>query len=146
MVDRHMTCDKCALHEVSVNHECKPRPSASTNNISSTASAMTHAELTDRLAEVERERKELAAMVGRLREDVYAMADRIHGEWGSFDSIDDFLPDSYKETPRNALSEIRAEAVEAAASAMPDSKRPVQIVKTKQALLRHAQQIREGRA
>ena len=59
---------------------------------------------------------ELAEMVGRLREAVLGLSQSVMSEsQTSMDqTVNDFLPDAYKETPSEALRHIRAEAVEAA--------------------------------
>lgn len=56
------------------------------------------------LKRVKQERDALAAHVERLREDVYDQANTILGELGVRETIDDYLPDSYNDTPATSLA------------------------------------------
>lgn len=77
-------------------------------------------ELAKRVIELENERDALAAHVERLREDVYHQANTILGEFGVRETIEDYLPKSYNNTPATSLARRdlikQAEVLEAAES------------------------------
>lgn len=79
----------------------------------------------ERDAAIEREQA-LAAHVERLREDVYDQANTILGEFGVRETIEDYLPGSYNDTPATSLARRdlikQAEALEAEAAGWPEDK------------------------
>jgi hypothetical protein len=107
---------------------------------------------TDMLKELEavkKERDALAAHVERLQRDMYEQAYIVHREFGVKETVEDYLPKSYNESPsiaslarRDALKQIAAfEAALAAFDSDPNNAQ--QMI---EGMLIHSQRQAEGEA